>query len=157
MLLSSVPVLFLTENTFSESPQPPCALSGRLYGGVLRRQRGDHLRDLIRGGGFRWVGLERHHYHQQLGTRRGSRWVLALPPICFFIFFNVQMWMIVLMLIISSSHPQPLLLTSIGPVWTALLINPVRHKLVLVMSTFFGIYTEWGDGCVAGVSLSLWF
>lgn len=156
MLLSSVLVLFLTENTFSESPQSPCALSGRLYGGVLWRQRGDHMRDLIRGRGFRWVGLERHHYHQQLGTRRGSRWVLAYHP-SVSLFLNVPMWMISVMLIISSSCPQPLLPISIGPVWTALLINPVRHKPVLVMSPFFVIYTECSEGCRAGVSLSLWF
>lgn len=143
MLLSPVLVLFLTENTFSESPQSPCALGGRLYGGVLRRQRGDHMRDLIRGRGFRWVGLERHHYHQQLGTRRGSRWVLAHHP-SVSLFVKVQMWMISLMWIVFSSHPQPLLLISIGPVWKALLINPVRHKLVLVMSPFFVIISSVG-------------
>lgn len=157
MLLCSVLVLLLTEDAFSESPQAACALSGRLYGGVLRRQWGDHMRDLIRGRGFRWVWLEWHYHHQQLWTRRGSRWVLAYhPSVSWFFFFHVQMWMISL-LITFSSCPQPLLLITIGPVWKALLINPVRHKLALVMSPFFVIYAECSDGRMADVSLSLCF
>lgn len=78
-------------------------------------------------------------------TRNQTRVMVSvgLPPICFFIFIHVQkMWIIRFMLIISSSCPQPLRLLSIGPVWTTLPINPVRHKLVLVMSPFFVVYTR---------------
>lgn len=80
MLLGSVLVLFLTENTFSESSQSSCALSGGLYGGVFWCQWGDLMWHLIRGRGLRWVWLEWHHHHQQLGTRRGSWWALVYHP-----------------------------------------------------------------------------
>lgn len=46
----SYEVLFLLpEDTVPEPPQPSRALCGGVHGRVFRRQRGDHVREFIRG------------------------------------------------------------------------------------------------------------